>query len=175
MRNRITRNSCVIVLTAIALAAATFQLANSRLQAAEARAQEKFVFYSGSQLFGIAPGQTARFCVGTLNSRGPALDWAGRISDERGNLLFQLPAKHSPAGEWRCTDVPRSSLGVAGEPGTGRVQVAANLCVKAPLGTKSSDFNGSFDLVSDANGSTVAGGVIFYAALHHNDVQQICP
>jgi hypothetical protein len=174
MRNRITRNSYVIVLAAIALAAATFPWSNTRLQAAEARAQEKSVFFVGSQLFGIAPGQTARFCVGTLTSRGPALDWAGHITDERGNLLFQLPAKHSPEGEWRCADAPRSSLPVAGE-GTGRVQVAATLCVKAPLGTKSTALNGLFELVSDENGSTVAGGLIFWAVTHDNDVQQICP
>ena len=89
-------------------------------------------FFTASQIFGLARGQRARFCVGTLSPRGPALDWTVRISDERGNLLLQTPETHSPAGEWRCVDAPRASLAVPGEAGTGRVQVAARARGAAP-------------------------------------------
>jgi hypothetical protein len=159
MNNRITRNNYMIILAVVALAAACFQLGTGWLQPPKARAQlqdgsVKFVSYSASIVFGIAPGQTARFCVGTLGSRGPALDWTVRISDERGNLLLQLPEIHSPAGEWRCSDGPRSSLGVPGELGTGRVQVAARIVVKAPHGAKSSDFIGSLEIIDEATGET---------------------
>lgn len=170
MKNRLLSNFCVIALGAVALVAASFQLATASLPPAKAPIQDRSVrFLSSPIIFGIAPGQTARFCVGTVNPRGPELDWTGKISDERGTLLFQLPQKHSPAGEWRCSDAPRSALGVTGEPGTGRAQVASILEVRAPTGTKSADLVGAFNLINNADGSTAAGGLIFWAITHEND------
>src|SRR5262245_59516263 len=171
MKHRIGRNT-VLGLSLIALAAAVFQVGNSWLTPGKAEAQtgnQRFAFFAASQVFGLAQRQRARFCVGTVNSQGPELDWTVRISDERGNLLLQLPETHSPSGEWRCVDVPRSSLNVAGEPGTGRDQIAASEVVKAPFGTRSSDFIGSFELVND-DGSTTAGAAaaILWAAVHNN-------
>ena len=169
--NRITRNSCVIGLAVVALSLAFLQLGTSWLEPIVARAQDsqKSTFLTASQIFGLAQDQKARFCVGTLRSSGPAVDWYVRITDDRGNLLLQSPTTHSPGGEWRCVDVPRSSLNVSGEPGTGRVQVAASEFVKAPLGTKPTEINGSSELVNPDGGSVpVAGGLIFWAVTHDN-------
>jgi hypothetical protein len=124
-------------------------------------------FFTASHIFGLAQGQRARFCVGTLSPRGPALDWSVRITDERGDLLLQSPEIHSPSGEWRCVDVPRASLDVPGEPGTGRVQVAARQIVRAPSGTKPSDINGSFEIVNADGTSAGAVAGVLYAALHN--------
>lgn len=154
-----------------ALATAFFPPGNSWTEPTKAYAQElspRLAFFTGSQVFGLATGQRARFCVGTLTSRGPALDWNVRISDEKGNLLLQLPETHSPAGEWRCVDALRSSLNVLGEPGTGRVQVAAREIVKAPAGTTASQIVGSFEIVNP-DGSSGAVAAVLYAAFHNND------
>ncbi len=160
-------NKRVRLLSVVALTVALFQF-TGWLQSPAAHAQDpRPALFTASQVFGLAGEQTARFCVGTVTSRGPALDWSIRISDERGNLLLQLPETHSPAGEWRCVDAPRTSINLPGDPGTGRVQVAARHLVKAPRGTKPSDIVGSFEIV---NGDGKAGAVaaIFYAALHDN-------
>lgn len=161
-------NKRVMLLSVVALTVALFQF-STWLQSPAAHAQDgRLAVFTASQVFGLAQEQTARFCVGTVTSRGPALDWSIRISDERGNLLVQLPEQHSPAGEWRCVDAPRTSINLPGEPGTGRVQVAARHLVKAPLGTKPSDIIGSFEIV---NGDGTAGAVsaVLYAAFHNND------
>ena len=165
--SKIIRNRRILVLAVIAIAVTFFQFGNSRLKAPEEHARTGALF-TAAQVFGLAPGQRARFCVGTLTSRGPALDWSIPISDERGVLLLQLPETHSPAGEWRCLDVPHGSLPVSGEPATGRVQVAARHIVRAPVGTKSAAIIGSFEIVNGDGTSAVAA--IVYAALHDNDL-----
>jgi hypothetical protein len=65
--------------------------------------------------------------------------------------------------------VPRSAIPVAGEPTTGRVQVAARQIVKAPLGTKSSDIIGSFEIVNGDGTTAGATAAVLYAAFHNND------
>jgi hypothetical protein len=165
MRSRLYRSAIVI-----ALAAAFFQSGNGRTGSPAARAQDgsrKEALFTASHIFGLAQGQRARFCVGTLVPRGPALDWSVRISDERGSLLLQTPETHSPAGEWRCVDAPRASLAVPGEAGTGRVQVAARQLVKTPLGTKPSEINGSFEIVNEDGTSAGAVAGVLYASLHN--------
>jgi len=169
MKNWLRHNIRMVVFGAGLLAAGVFLLGTT-LKPFEARGQGGTTAFVGSEVFGIATGQTARFCVGTTSPRGPALDWTGRITDERGNLLFQMPAKNSPSGEWRCGDVPRSSIPVAGEVGTGRAQVAVRLEVKAPSGTKPSDFIGSFELVNPDGTSAGAVAAVIWAATHNNDL-----
>jgi len=165
---RISRQAAVVmVLLGTQLGIGTPQL--PKVQAQLQDGSVKFVTYTSSIVFGIASGQTARFCVGTSRSSPRKLDWTVQISNDRGVVLFQLPEIHSPAGEWRCGDVPYSSLGVTGEPGTGRVQVAAGLRLKAPLGTKSSELISSWELVGEDGRTAVAGGVIFWAVTHDND------
>lgn len=162
-------NKSVRLLSVVALTFTLFQF-SGWLQLPAARAQDpRPALFTASQVFGLVGEQTARFCVGTVTPRGPALDWSIRISDERGNLLVQLAETHSPAGEWRCVDAPRTSINLAGEPGTGRVQVAARHLVKAPVGTKPSDIVGSFEIVNgDGKAGAVAG--VLYAAFHNNDL-----
>ena len=163
------RNRRILILAVIAIAAMFFQFGNSRLKTPEAHARTGGLF-TASQVFGLVPGQRARFCVGTLTSRGPAVDWSIPISNERGVLLL-LPATHSPAGEWRCLDVPHSSLPVSGEPATGRVQVAARYLIRAPVGTKPADIIGSLEIVN--GDGTSAGGAVaaaIIAATQDNDL-----
>lgn len=149
--NSIIRSRRVVVLAVAALAIAFVQLGNSRLESSDASARE--TIFTAANVFGLVPEQRARFCVGTLSPRGARLDWSISISDEQGTVLIQLPETHSPASEWRCIDVPRSSIPVAGEPTTGRVQVAARHMVRAPAGTQPSQIIGSFEIV-DSDGGT---------------------
>src|SRR5262245_47063983 len=84
MKHSIGRNT-VLGLSLIALSAAVFQVANSWLMPGKAEAQtgsQRSAFFTASQVFGLAQKQRARFCVGTVNSQGPELDWTVRISDE---------------------------------------------------------------------------------------------
>lgn len=165
-------NTRVIVLAVVALAASFFQFGNGQIVSAEEQARgvgERFSFFTATQVFSLAGGQRARFCVGTRRPGGVPLDWTVPISNERGVLLFQLPETRSPAGDRRCVIVPRSALRIAGQPTSGRVQVAARQVVKAPLGTKSSDIIGSFEIVNGDGsiGKPVTG--VLYAAFHNND------
>ena len=139
-----------------------------------ARIQDGSVRFVASSVFGMALEQTTRICIGTTTPRGPALDWSVRLSDERGALLFQLLEQHSPAGEWRCGDIPRSMLAVAGDAGTGRVQVAMEILVKAPPDTKSSDIIGSAELIS-ATGATEAYQVVNLSDVLVTSVQHANP
>src|SRR5688500_19028125 len=155
--NRMARNRVIILVLGLVVASC-FQIGIGRPEPAKAQPQAgsvRFLSFSATQVFGIAPGQTARFCVGTVSPRGPNLDWLGRILGQRGNLLVELPKKHQDAGTWGCTDVPRSSLPTSGDPLTGRAQVAACLVAQVPSGTKPSEIAGSFELVSDVDGRTI--------------------
>jgi hypothetical protein len=169
--NSITRNRRIILLAVIALAAA-FPLGNSRPGSAEAHSKGTLAtqaFFS-AQVLGVVGGQKVRSCVGTLSPRGPALDWNVSVLDERGVLLFQSPSIHSPSAEWRCFDVHRSSIPLAGEPGTGRVQVAVRHIVTAPAGTQPSQINGSLELVNSDGTTEGAVAGVLYAAFHNNDL-----
>jgi hypothetical protein len=68
-------------------------------------------------------------------------------------VLYQTPELLSPSGEWRCTDIPRGALPIAGDPETGRVQVAATVFVEAAAGTKATDLIGTADVIV-ATGAT---------------------
>jgi hypothetical protein len=163
------RKRHIVVLAVIALATAVSVLGQGWLESREASVQERESLFTAAQVFGLGQGQRARYCVGTLSARGPALDWTVYISNEQGTVLLQSPETHSPAGEWRCVDVPRSSISAPGEPPTGRLQVAAREIVRAPAGTQASDIVGSFELVN-ADGTSAGGAVaaVLYATLHNN-------
>lgn len=172
MKDIFTKNGSISRHAVVAMVLLCIQLAigTPQLPKAQAQRQDGSVTYSSTPIVvGIAPGQTARFCVGTSNLSPRELDWTVQISTDRGVVLFQLPEMHSPAGEWRCGNVPYGSLGVMGEPGTGRVQVAAGLRLRASLGTRSSEFISSWELVGE-NGATEAGGLIFWAITHDNNI-----
>ena len=113
--------------------------------------------------------QKIRYCVGTVNPRGPALDWNVTFSDQHGVVLFETPIIHSPSGEWRCFDTSRMAMPAPGEPPTGRLQVAARNIVRAPLGTKSTDFVGSLEIIKGDGTTEGAVAQVVYAALHNND------
>ena len=169
--NRIIQSRRIILLAVIAIVAA-LQLGNSRVESSEARSQLMLAttaFFS-NQVLGVVGDQKVRYCVGTLGPRDPELDWSVSLSDERGLPIFETPTVHSPSGQWRCFDISRTSILLPGEPPTGRVQVAARNIVRAPAGTRSTDFVGSFEIVN-ADGTTEgAVAAIVYAALHNNDL-----
>lgn len=154
MKNRITRRSCAIVLAAVLLTTVGFWLGSSSLQPASAKFADGSVRFVGESVFGMIPGQTARVCLGTVDPRGPVVDWSVKLSDKEGSLLFQLPEQRSPAGQWRCGDIPQTMLAGGGELGTERIQVAMQVLATAPAGTKSAEIIGSFEIVA-ATGQTL--------------------
>ena len=159
----IVRSRRILVIAVAGLAIALVQLGNSRLGSPDASARERTAVFTATQVFGLVPGQSARFCVGTLSPRGAELAWSIPISDESGLVLVRLPETRSPGGEWRCIDVPRSSIPVSGEPTTGRVQVAARHIVNAPTGTQASQIIGSLEIVN-ADGKTGPIADVLYSA-----------
>ena len=168
--NRIFPYRRTILLAVIAVTAA-FQLGSSRVEASDAHPQNVFATtaFFNAQVLGVVGGQKIRYCVGTTSPRGPELDWNVSLSDERGATVFQTPEIHSPSGEWRCFDIPRSSIPLPGDPSTGRVQVAARNIVRAPAGTRSTDFIGSYEIVNPDGTTAGAVAAVLYAALHNND------
>jgi hypothetical protein len=151
MKNRITRKRCVILLAAVVLTIIGFWLGSSRLRPASAA--DGSVAFLHDSIIGMVPGQTVRVCLGTTDPRGPVVDWSVKLSDEEGSRLFQLPEQRSPAGEWRCGNIPRNSL-AAGEPETERIQVAVQVLAIAPAGTKPPEIIGSLEIVT-ATGQTL--------------------
>ena len=155
MRYRFTRNKYSIVLAAIVVTTIAFWFVSSSFQPASARLADGSVRFVSNSVFGMIPGETVRVCFGTTNPRGPELDWLVRFVDEQGTLLFQLADQRSPAGQWRCANIDRNMFGVAGDAGTGRAQVAMEVVVNAPPGTKSSEIIGTAEIVA-ATGATQA-------------------
>lgn len=150
----------LIALAAIALTTAVL-LRASQPQTAVALVRDGSVTFIANSIFGMALGETARFCVGSTNPRTSAARWWVRLSRDTNAVLYQTPELLSPSGEWRCTDIPRSALADTGDPGTGRVQVAATVFVEAAAGTKATDLVGTADIIV----ATGATGISFELTL----------
>lgn len=159
MRYKFTRHKYSIVLAAIALTTVAFWFVSSGFQPASARLADGSVRFVSNSVFGMIPGEAARVCIGTTNPRGPELDWLVRFSDEQGTVLFQLADQRSPAGQWRCANIDRTMFAVVGDAGTGRAQVAMEVVVNAPPGTKSPEIFGTAEIIA-ATGATQASWVL---------------
>ena len=87
--------------------------------------------FNGASL-GLAPGQTLRLTA--LNGNDPGsrggsepVHALATLYDAHGSPIAQSAEVEIPAGEFRSIEFDRDDLGLAGEPGTGRVQVRSRI------------------------------------------------
>ena len=108
-------------------------------------------------LFGLSDGQTLRVHVTHMKGdEGNQLLHARiRLQDSNGNLIAESSELVIPPGEFRSYDFPRNALPLTGEPGTGRVQMAANIFLKFDPG-KIDSVNATLELVDNSTGRTTA-------------------
>lgn len=119
-----------------------------------------FVFHTIS--WGMVRGQTARFTVvnpnkpDSQNSRNGQARYLVVTYDGTQHAIAQSDEIIIPPGEFRSVDFSRDALALAGEPGTGRVQVAAVINVSVQVlsrSTANTDFSVSMELL-DSTGKT---------------------
>jgi hypothetical protein len=108
-------------------------------------------------LLGLANGQTLRASVAHPSRGGGGGLFRAHIfiDDASGNLIAESGELVIPSAEFRSFDLPRSALSLTGEPGTGRVQMAANIFLKFDP-TISDSVSVTLELVDNSTGRTTA-------------------
>lgn len=112
---------------------------------------------------GLAHGQTLRFSV--LNPHEPErterrsapVRARVRLYDAQGNIIAQSEEVIIPPGQFRSFDFNRSEMPLAGEPGTGRLQVRAEIEISSPTFVQADGravFPASLELVDNSTGRT---------------------
>lgn len=118
MKRYIARHVLIAQLATLALIALCFLQAQVR---AQGMTEQVLV----SPPVGLAPGQSGRI---TLWVRDHSLMRAQvKLHDERGAVVAQSDEATIPAGQFRSFNFNRSDIPLAGEAGTGRVQVRASV------------------------------------------------
>jgi hypothetical protein len=158
MKTRNTITKLITITMAVTGLAATGLLCRAGwLQPVEASGRDgsvRFVSYTG---IGIVPRQKVRISVGnTANSPGSTVTWTYKVTNTGGVPLYESERIPVPSGEFRSSDISYSGLEVAGEPGTGRVQLMVKLVVELPTGIDPSHAIGSLELIDEETGGTVA-------------------
>ncbi|HEV2664254.1 MAG TPA: hypothetical protein VG324_05050 [Blastocatellia bacterium] len=101
---------------------------------ANAQTDQKYIELL-SYSFGFAPGETARMSV-TLrrlaNPELPPINVRIQLLDTEGRVISQSDEIRVEPCQIRFWDAPRNLIPVAGEPGTGRLQVRTRIVVTAP-------------------------------------------
>jgi hypothetical protein len=103
-------------------------------------------------MLGVVRDQTLRTSI--FNPTARTMSAHVSIFDNSGGLIAQSPELSIPAGEFRFFDLNRDSLLLTGEPGTGRLQMAASIFLKLDRLDPSPLV--SMELVDNSNGRTSA-------------------
>ena len=123
------------------------------------QAQEVRVF-RGTALAAFIPGQSLHFSLANMSTReegGEPIRAQAYIYDSRGNILSQTDPVEVPAGQSHTFIVNRDNLAVAGEEGTGRLQVRAVIQVAIMDGSVSPiNLPVSMELVDNGTGGTIS-------------------
>ena len=110
-------------------------------------------------VYGFIPGQSLSFSVANTRTQeeggGPVRVQAA-IYDSTGRLLSQTDPVEVPPGQFRTIRFNRDDLRVAGEPGTGRVQVQPDFQFQADANQSFSpeDISFTMELVNNSTGAT---------------------
>jgi hypothetical protein len=151
MKQNVIRHSMIILLIGlVALAAGR----------ANAQSSGKYIELLSYSL-GVAPGETARISL-TLrrlaNPQSPEAPVSARIQllDTEGRVISQSDEIRVEPGQTRFWDAPRNLIPVAGEPGTGRLQLRTRMLVT----TLSTDFDSeslmpTIEVLDSLTGSTL--------------------
>ena len=117
---------------------------------------------------GLVRGETLRISVlnpqekgaGAGDGRKYKMLVAAVILDARGDRIAHRPETEVPASEFRSFDFSRDELPLAGEPGTGRLQVRAQIryrlfSIVDRTQIRSGEFPVAFEVIDDSTGKTV--------------------
>lgn len=158
MHSNFTRRKPIARLAVLALLALCFVQTT-------VRAQGTTECVLDSAPLGLTLGQTLRFSPFNPNQRLEGHPQRQTVlvqvalRDARGNLIAHSQELALPPGEFRSIDFNRDSLHLAGEPGTGRVQVRAEvryrfLSIVDRTQILPGNFPAALELVDNSNGST---------------------
>ncbi|MGI8997977.1 MAG: hypothetical protein ACR2GW_15045 [Pyrinomonadaceae bacterium] len=156
MKRYITRHVLLAKLAALALLTLCFVQMPVRAQFGNPRAYQ--IISAGN---GLVRGQTLRFTL--FNPNEPSLRdehetvrAQAQLSDERGNVIAESDEAAIPAGEFHSFDFHRSDIPLAGEAGTGRLQLRASCYVRVAVPYKKIDgFAASMEIIEDGLSTTI--------------------
>lgn len=169
MQINFTRNDVITRLAALALFGCCFlQLPARNTQAGTTitappvtASAAEVVILTSSVLAGLARGQTMRFTLfNPSGSPSVALRAQAKLFDAQSRVIAESAEMIIPPGEFRSFDFNRDDIGLAGEDGTGRLQVRGTTTL-----FQSRDINDagrdqipmSLELVDNSTGATVNG------------------
>lgn len=163
MRINFTRHIRIPRLAALALLALC-------LVQTQIRAQGMTEYILIAPSVGFAGNQTLRFTL--LNPNEP--DSQGgrepvrakvKLYDASGNVIAESDEVRIPAGEFRSFDFKRSDIPLAGEPGTGRLQIKGTWTMTVQDAAAQIDgFLASVEIVDNKTGKTILIGTPVLAA-----------
>lgn len=108
---------------------------------------------------GFTPGQTLRFSAANMGTAEEGTAPArARVTlyDAEGNIVARSREVEVPAGQFRIVDFDRAGLPLAGEAGTGRLQVRASIQVVLADGSVR-PANVSMEVMDNRTGGTTGG------------------
>jgi hypothetical protein len=152
---RINRMATIVLLTVL-----SFQLTAG----AQPIAQDNTTTKTGvTALVALAPGDTLRFTAfnpAPAGEVGEPISMQMRLYDEQGRVIANIAEVTIPQGQFRTVSIKREELHLAGEPGTGILQVRT-----APLWRFTSSIpvkvTTSLEVMS-AQGGTTSGSFKFF-------------
>lgn len=136
MRIRFIRHSLIAKLAACGLLALCLVQSNARasqpINTSTAQTSGTYTITFQGALAGLVRGQTLRLTGSNGNdpgSRGGSepVHALATLFDAHGNPIAESVEVEIPAGEFRSIEFDRDDLSLAGEPGTGRVQVRSQI------------------------------------------------
>ena len=148
MKTRIT----ITKLIAITMAITAMAVVGSSWSA---EAQHVRVF-DGITFVGFIPGETLRFSVGNLSARrrgGEPVRAQVKLYDAQGNVIARSQEVEVLPGQFHTFNFNRDDLPLAGEPGTGRLQVGVDFQFQADASTS---FSASMETVDNRTGQTLS-------------------
>jgi hypothetical protein len=121
------------------------------------------IFTADIRSTGMVHGQALRFSL--LNSNDPSQTARNvpvrvvlTLFDAQGLQIAQSPSVAIPAGEFRWIDFNRDDLALAGEPGTGRVQVNGNWTMSVQDAVAQfGEFPAALEIIDTATGVSAGG------------------
>jgi hypothetical protein len=152
--------STITKLIALTVAVAAMAVIGSICWTTEAQ-HTRLIFATDQGIYGFVPGQTARFSVANLSAPeqgGGPVRAQVKLYDAQGNVLAQSEEVELRPGQFRTFDFNRDDLLVAGEPGTGRLQVRPGIGIlKSRDGgsTWPNNIPASMELVDNRTGATI--------------------
>ena len=126
MLTNLTRNNSVFRIATLALVA--FSFFQVSVGAQSSGESNETIVLGKTALVGLARGDMLRFTafnpVETESGRpNEPINMQLKLYDAHGDIIAESPQIEIPPGEFRWIDFNRDDLPVAGEPGTGRLQV----------------------------------------------------